>query len=57
MKNSVLLELARRWEEDARQPAEEPSDMAEAAKNRSRRETLRECADGLRMLSQLLPDD
>jgi hypothetical protein len=57
MKDAVLLELAARWERDAKAPQCE--DGAEAArlsnaKQAGNREGRRECADALRMLVALL---
>jgi hypothetical protein len=57
MKKEVLLELAARWERDAETPeTQDGSDEAKIpnAKAAGRREGLRECADGLRSLVELL---
>lgn len=59
MKDSVLLELAARWQADAEPPkisqgTVDPVEQAKAAHALGVRETKRECADGLRMLVQLL---
>lgn len=59
MKDAVLLELAARWERDAKAP--DCCDGSEAAKipnakAQGERETLRMCADTLRLLVQMLGD-
>lgn len=57
MKDAVLLELASRWERDAVATQCEDGSPAAAIGNaeaHGRRQGLRECADGLRMLVQLL---
>lgn len=59
MKDAVLLELAARWERDAKAPdCEDGSEEAKIsnAKARGERETLRMCADTLRSLVQMLGD-
>lgn len=57
MKKEVLLELASRWEADAKAP-ECQNGAPEAEKqnriNQGIREGKRECADGLRTLVKLL---
>jgi hypothetical protein len=57
MKDTVLLELATRWENDAKPP--EVQDGADEAKIRNaidkgHRECKRECADTLRTLVKIL---
>ena len=59
MKDAVLLELAARWERDAKEP--DCCDGSESAKipnakAQGERETLRMCADTLRSLVQMLGD-
>jgi hypothetical protein len=59
MKDAVLLELASRWEREAHQP--ETEDGSEDAKisnaiAHGRRQGMRECADGLRSLIELIGD-
>lgn len=57
MKDAILLELANRWEHDARVPDCEDGSAEDVLPNataRGRRETKRECADALRMLVGLL---
>lgn len=57
MKDAILLELANRWERDAKAPeCEDGSPEAQRGNYiaQGRREGLRECADGIRMLVQLL---
>jgi len=57
MKDAILLELAKRWEEDAKPPkAQDGSPDAEIsnAVERGHRECKRECADALRMLVSVL---
>ena len=57
MKDTVLVELAAKWERDAAPPQCEDGSPESAARNaeaHGRRQSLRECADGLRMLVQLL---
>ncbi len=57
MKDAVLVELAAKWEYDATPPQCEdgsPEATARNAEAHGRRQGLRECADGLRMLVQLL---
>jgi hypothetical protein len=58
MKEAVLLELANRWEQDAKEPdyiidGSEETKLSNAIQKGERR-TKRECADHLRMLVQLL---
>jgi hypothetical protein len=60
MKSYVLLELAKRWEQDAVEPVTQ--DGAEQAKIRNavsqgERQAKRECADALRMLVSILGDE
>lgn len=54
MKDATLLELAKRWEQDAGEKAtgDFPTVAADAYA-RGRRETLRECADTLRSVLQV----
>lgn len=57
MKDAVLLELASRWEQDAKIPEHEngsPEAEISNAVARGHRECKRECADALRMLIQLM---
>ena len=57
MKDAVLLELAARWERDSAAPESQdgsPAAVVSNAEAHGRRQGLRECADGLRMLVQLL---
>ena len=59
MKEAVLLELAARWEHDAKTP--ECAVGSEEAKipnaiEKGRREGKRECADALRMLVNIIGD-
>lgn len=57
MKNEVLLELANRWEKDAKAPECQDGSPEAAignAKAQGGREQLRACADTLRMLVQLI---
>lgn len=57
MKEVVLLELARRWESEAKEPqAMDGSDEAKIpnAIASGERQAKRECADALRMLIDLL---
>ena len=57
MKDAVLMELASRWERDAMAPECQDGSPEAAIRNaeaHGRRQGLRECADGLRMLVQLL---
>lgn len=55
MNPEILLELAKRWEQDANPGGQtEAEDAAKAEYNRGCRETKRECADALRSLVQLL---
>lgn len=57
MKDAVLLELAARWERDAVAPECQdgsPAAVVSNAEAHGRRQGLRECADALRMLVQLL---
>lgn len=57
MKDSILLELAHRWERDAQEPrAVNGSDEARIpnAVAQGERQAKRECADALRTLVQLL---
>jgi hypothetical protein len=59
MKDAVLMELAARWEKDAKTPeVQDGSEDARLpnAKAQGVRETLRMCADSLRMLVDLLGD-
>jgi hypothetical protein len=57
MKNSVLIELAKRWEEEARTPEcnnGAPEAAIGNAEAHGRRQGMRDCADALRMLVDLL---
>lgn len=57
MKSSILLELAKRWEEDAVEPQTQdgsPSAQEGNAIRKGERQAKRECADALRMLVGLL---
>ena len=59
MKDAILLELAARWEREAKAP--EIEDGSEQAKvpnaiARGERQGMRMCADALRMLVQMLGD-
>ena len=57
MKDAILMELATRWDADARVPDcmdGSPEATVPNAIDRGRRETKRECADALRMLVGLL---
>lgn len=57
MKDSVLIELARRWEDEARTPEcknGSPEAAIGNAEAHGRRQGLRACADALRMLVDLL---
>ena len=59
MNEAVLIELAKRWEQDAVEPnCENGASYAaeENAKAKGKRETLRGCADTLRMLVSALGD-
>jgi len=57
MKSSILLELARRWEQDAVQPQMQDGAPEAALKNaiaKGERQAKRECADALKTLVNLL---
>lgn len=57
MKDAILLELAKKWEQDAKAPqCEDGSPEAQRGNyiSQGRREGKRECADAIRMLVQLL---
>ncbi len=59
MKSSILLELARRWEEDAAEPvtvegSDTPENRHRQALGQGVRSAKRECADALKMLVSLL---
>ena len=59
MKDAVLMELAARWEREAKAPeVEDGSETAKVANAiaRGERQGMRMCADGLRMLVQMLGD-
>lgn len=59
MKDAILLELATRWEREAKTPEiENGSDEAKIpnAVARGHRECKRECADALRMLVSVIGD-
>lgn len=59
MKDAVLLELASRWERDAKTPdCQDGSDEAKIpnAKAQGAREAMRMCADSLRTLVDMLGD-
>jgi hypothetical protein len=59
MKDAVLLEMAARWERDAKPPdVENGSEDAKIpnAFSAGERQGIRACADGLRMLVSLLGD-
>jgi hypothetical protein len=60
MKAAVLLELAKRWERDAREPL--ITDGSEEAKisnaiREGQRMAKRECADAVKMLISLIGDE
>jgi len=58
MKNEILLELAKRWDNDAANPVcEDGSPEAQRGNNIAEgiRQGKRECADTLRMLTSILP--
>ena len=60
MKDAILLELANRWDADARHPqAEDGSEEARLgnAVRKGMREAKRECADALRSLVSLIGDN
>ena len=60
MKDAVLLELASRWEREAKTPdCEDGSDEAKVSRaaSHAHRQALRACADTLRSLVQMLGDD
>ena len=58
MKDAILLELAARWEEDAKPNGMVEDGSPENAENRFRnagmRETKRECADTIRTLVKIM---
>ena len=57
MNPAILLELAARWERDAKEPQVEdgsPAANGPNAVNKGKREAKRECADTLRMIIKLL---
>ena len=57
MKKEILLALAERWERDAETPEnQDGSDDAKIsnARHQGIREGKRECADGLRMLIEII---
>ena len=57
MKDSILLELARRWDQEAATPLVQdgsPEAQLGNALAKGRREGKRECADALRILIELL---
>lgn len=60
MKDAVLLELAARWEREAKTPdCEDGSDEAKVSRaaGHAHRQALRACADTLRNLVQMLGED
>ena len=56
MKSSILLELAKRWEQDAVDPQLQDGAPAQFgnAVAKGERQAKRECADALKMLVQIL---
>jgi|GEM_PF-4538709 len=54
MKDAILMELAARWENQAKADnhchEDSPSGLSQAAKEQGERETLRMCADTIRTL-------
>lgn len=57
MKDSILLELARRWDQDAMEPHAldgSPEAVEGNAVARGERQAKRECADALRTLVSML---
>jgi hypothetical protein len=59
MKDAVLLELATKWEHDAKTPERRDGSEEAVIPNaveKGRREGKRECADALRMLVDMLGD-
>ena len=59
MKNSVLLELAKRWDSDAEEPTVTNGSSEAVVSNsiaKGHREAKRECADTLRKLIDMLGD-
>ena len=59
MRNIVLVELARRWREDAEPPKTEAGSQEAEISNAmaaASRETKRECADTLLTLIDVMPD-
>lgn len=59
MKDAVLIELAARWERDAKEPQCQDGAVEAVvtnAKAQGARETLRMCADTIRSLVHLLGD-
>lgn len=59
MKSAILLELAKRWEQDAVEPETQdgsPSAQEFNAIRKGERQAKRQCADALRMLVYLLGD-
>jgi hypothetical protein len=59
MKDAVLIELVSKWERDAVAPKcsdGSPSAVVSNAEAHGRRQGLRECADVLRMLVEILGD-
>ena len=65
MKNEILIELARRWENmahppnvvDEKESAVSPSDWRREGMEAGERQTLRMCADTLRTLIEILGGD
>lgn len=61
MKNIVLLELARRWKDEAKNPTVldghiSAEEVRRTSEEKGSREAKRECADALEILCTLLPD-
>lgn len=60
MKDAVLLELASRWEREARPPGHEDHSEASKVQNATasgERQALRACADTLRALVDMLGEE
>ncbi len=59
MKDTILLELANRWDEEANKPEQLIGCVGseiDNARRKGERETKRACADTIRMLIRLLGD-
>lgn len=57
MKSAILLELAKRWEDDAAEPVTQDGSEGALLRNaeaHGKRQSKRECADALKMLVSLL---